>query len=133
MGAAIASRKASWLARSKPGDREQRVVEARQPALHEQRDKAGDGGGENADGEGKQHEGRPGIERPAAAVDRVVDDGAVAFGAVGERRGADAAEEHGDAHVVDDARSGFRQPFHREGREGIERVVTGLARPARAP
>ena len=81
-------------------DREQGVMQPRQAAFDQKRREAGDRGDQNAGRERHQHEGGPGVERPAAAVVGIIDDGGIVFQAVGERRHGDAADEHGDPNMA---------------------------------
>ena len=53
------------------------MMEPRQAAAHQERDEAGERRGQHADLEGHEQEHGPGIERPSADVDRVVDHRAV--------------------------------------------------------
>ena len=85
-------------------------------------------GGENANFERHQQEHRPGIQRPAAAVDGIVDNRAVPLQAECERGDGQAADQHDDTNRRRSDAELLRKAFDREGRECIERAVTGLLR-----
>ena len=72
-GRSIASTKRSWLARSKPSTANSGSMQSRQAGLDQECGKAGNRGDEDAGRERHQHEGRPGVERPAAAVVGIID------------------------------------------------------------
>ena len=97
------------------------MVEPRQAAGPEHRDEAREGRRQHADLERHQEEDRPGMERPAAGIQRVVVDRAVPLQPV--QRAPPTPKPAGQHGPHRDAR-GFerqpRQPLEREGREGVE-------------
>src|SRR5665213_3702453 len=102
--------------------RKQRIIESWQSGFPHQRDETGNGRSENADGKGRQHESRPGVERAPAAVDRIVDHGAEPFGSEHERRGCDWSWRLADSQPRRGDAEQLGHSLARKGREGIEHL-----------
>ena len=81
-----------------PWNFKQRMVQARQAARPQQGDDTAEGRGEHANFERHQPEHLPGIERPATAVDGVIDNRTVPLQPEGERCNEQAPGQHHDTN-----------------------------------
>ena len=113
------------------GNFEQRMMQARQPARPQEGDDAAKRRREHADFERDQQKNLPGIERPSAAVQRIVDYGAVPLQR--ERKAATIRPPASIAYLIREGRDvqRFGEAIDRIRRERIERDDGRLLDPAK--
>ena len=118
-------KKRSRLARREALDVEHRVVRLREAVEQQHPEDGREGGAEHRRLEGRHEEGRPGVERAAADVHRVLDDGRPVLQAPAADEAQQAAGERELGHVGLVQVQRVEHLFHRVGRVGVHGAVAG--------